>query len=193
MRQAPFEVREQGTGTNRPRGPTRGMCTIGGVALAIAALSVRAVGVDDFNKAPAPAYRFASSTTQRLALQSVRAVTEPETNVMVSAEMAAAVEGCWELGEGYRVTLRRTASGLRADQEANTRLGKRELRDEPVRYDAESRTVGFTGLGAIHRTLVVLRPLASSGMEFAFSSETDVGHWTQGDWKDARRCSSGPK
>jgi len=104
-------------------------------------------------------------------------------------KVAAAVEGCWDLGESYRIVLRRTQSGLRVDQEAGTRLGKRMVRDEAVQYNPGDHTLGFAGIGAIHRTLVVLRP-AGSDLEFAFSSEISPGKWTQdSEWKKGRRCS----
>ncbi len=106
---------------------------------------------------------------------------------IVPENVAAAVEGCWNLGESYRIVLRRTESGLRADTQAGTRLGKRVARDEPVQYDPHDQTLVFAGVGAIHRTLVVLRP-SGSDLEFALSSEISPGKWTQSEWEKARRC-----
>ena len=108
----------------------------------------------------------------------------------VPANVVAAVEGCWNLGEGYRVTLRRTDAGLHVDQDAVTRLGKRDARDEPVKYEPRDNTLSFTGLGAIHRTVVMLRP-SGTELEFVFTSEISPGKFTQGSWEKAQRCSAG--
>jgi hypothetical protein len=109
------------------------------------------------------------------------------TTGVVPENVAVSVEGCWDLGQSYRIVLRRTDSGLRADTEADTRLGKRVVRDEPVQYDPHEQTLGFAGVGAIHRTLVVLRP-SGSDLKFALSSEISSGKWTQTAWEKARRC-----
>jgi hypothetical protein len=42
----------------------------------------------------------------------------------------------------------------------------------------------FAGIGAIHRTLAVLR-LSGGELEFAFNSEISPGKWTQGAWGKA--------
>lgn len=105
----------------------------------------------------------------------------------VPDEAARAVEGCWDFGDSYRVTLRLTEAGLRVDEEATTPSGKHLLKDQPVEYRPADQTLGFKGIGAIHRTLVMVRPMRQ-GLEFAFSSEITPGKWMQGKWEKARRC-----
>ena len=110
----------------------------------------------------------------------------------VPENMAKAVEGCWQLGVSYRVTIRLTEGGLRADEETTTPSGKRLLKDQPVEYSSVEETFSLNGIGAIHRTLIMLRP-SRQGLEFAFNSEISPGKWTQGAWEQARRCTADQK
>jgi hypothetical protein len=110
---------------------------------------------------------------------------------VVPDKIAASVEGCWDLGDSYRVVFRRAGSGLRADEEAETRLGKRALHDQGVEYDSDHQTLGFSGIGAIHRTMVTMR-FSGEEIEFSLRSEISPGKWTQDDWKKAHRCPPAP-
>lgn len=110
---------------------------------------------------------------------------------VVPEQVVKKIEGCWDLGSSYRITLRRSGSCLKADQEAVTRLGKKDLQDQAVQFNASDGTLGFTGIGAIHPTIIMLR-LAGVELEFAFSSEIAHGKWMQDEWKRARRCVPDP-
>jgi len=106
---------------------------------------------------------------------------------VVPAELAAAVEGAWDLGTSYHIALSRSGKGLHVHQEAQLRLRGRARRDDEVDYDPAARTLHFPGLGAIHRTVVALRWSAPE-LEYAFSSELSHGKWRQGVWEKARRA-----
>lgn len=104
----------------------------------------------------------------------------------IPAELVAAVEGSWQLGETYRVALRRKGQGLEAHQEAVVRPGQKATHDAPVEYDAAKGELRFEGLGHIHRTVVLLRR-AGGELEYSIHSELRPGQWTHGVWERARK------
>ena len=105
----------------------------------------------------------------------------------IPAELVAAVIGSWHLGDSCRLTISRSdAAGLHVHQEATVRIKGRVVRDGEVEYDGKERTLSFVGVGAIHRTVVTLRP-SGVGLEYAFSTEVSFGKWSHGVWEQARR------
>lgn len=104
----------------------------------------------------------------------------------IPAELADAVVGTWHLGESYRVTLSRAGKGLQAHQEAEVRIKGKATRDSPVEYDPVNQLLQFTGVGAIHRTIIALRR-SGDAVEYSFRSEISPGKWTTGPWEKARR------
>ena len=112
-------------------------------------------------------------------------------DVVVPAELAAVLEGRWDLGDHYRITLSRSGRGMRAHQEATLRLRGRMERTDAVEYDAALRTLQVPGLGAIHRTVVALR-WSPPELEYSFRSEVSPAKWTQGTWEKARRAPEHP-
>jgi hypothetical protein len=105
----------------------------------------------------------------------------------VPSGVAAAVEGTWSLGDGYRVQISRSGSGLHVRQQADVRLRGRLVREAEGSYDARSGTVQFPGIGAVHPTIVMLQ-LAGEGLDYAMSSEVSPGKWTHSSWQPARRA-----
>ncbi len=104
----------------------------------------------------------------------------------VPEELAAAVEGAWDLGGGYSIVVSRSGAGLRVRQTARGRLGGSRESESELAYDPEAGTLRFQGLGDVHRTLVTLRR-AEGGLEHAFRSEVAPGRWTEGTWRKAER------
>jgi hypothetical protein len=111
------------------------------------------------------------------------------TTISVPATLISEVEGCWDLGPQYRIILRRTGDGLHVEQRSVDRLGKRVVRSDEVRYKPADNTLGFSGIGNIHRVVVVLRH-SDAGLESAFSAEISPGKWTNGTWERATRCTA---
>jgi len=111
------------------------------------------------------------------------------TTTTVPPALISAVEGCWDLAPQYRIILHRAGDTLRVQQQSVDRLGKRVLRTEEVRYKPDDNTLGFSGIGNIHRVVVMLRP-ADEGLESAFSAEISPGKWTSGTWERATRCTA---
>src|SRR5690349_6916843 len=105
----------------------------------------------------------------------------------VPATLASAIEGCWDLGPRYRITLHRAKDGLTVQQEAD-RFGKPVKRQDEARYNAQTKTLTFDGIGRIHRTVITLKWSDTGGLESAFSSEITRGQWLHGTWSPAARC-----
>ena len=104
----------------------------------------------------------------------------------VPADLIGLARGDWALGEQYRITLTASSVGLHVHQDAQTRLGRRVVKDCAVDYDADAHILSFPGIGSIHPTVVLLRR-AADGLEFSFRSETSPGTWIEGVWETARR------
>jgi hypothetical protein len=105
----------------------------------------------------------------------------------VPGDVAVAIEGTWSLGDGYLVQISRSGSGLHVRQQANVRLRGLVVREVEASFDSRSGTVHFRGIGAVHPTIVVLRPTAH-GLDYAMRSEVSPGKWTHGSWKPAARA-----
>jgi hypothetical protein len=106
----------------------------------------------------------------------------------IPENLARAAEGCWELGDGYRVNFRLKAFGLEVDEEARTQPGTKSLKAQPVTYDPSDETLSFKGIGTIHRAQVKMRQLGTA-WQFSMSAEISPGKWTTGAWENARPCS----
>lgn len=108
----------------------------------------------------------------------------------VPAELAASVEGCWDLTPSYRIVIARHGQRLAVDQTTTNAQGTPCRRHAEVRYDPKNKTLSFEGIGRIHRTRVTLRRGQATELEFAFSSELAPGKWRSSLWEPATRCTN---
>ena len=107
------------------------------------------------------------------------------TDVIPDA-LAAGLTGEWTLGPAYHIELTRSGGGLRVHQEAQARLRAPSARDDEAGYDQVEGTITFPGIGAIHRTEVVMR-LTGERVEFRIRTEISPGRWTEGAWEAGQR------
>jgi hypothetical protein len=106
----------------------------------------------------------------------------------VPSELAVAVEGCWNLAPQYRIVLRRAKQEMAVEQQTVDKQGKTVTRKDGVRYNPGDNTLQFTGIGNIHRVVVILR-WSDGALDSAFNSEISPGKWLNGTWERAVRCS----
>src|SRR5262245_20972662 len=94
----------------------------------------------------------------------------------VPSELATAIEGCWDLAPQYRIVLRRSKQDMTVEQQTVNKMGKRVTRNDRVTYQPSDKTLRFTGIGNIHRVVVVLR-WSDGALESAFNTETAPDKW----------------
>lgn len=113
----------------------------------------------------------------------------PSISTTIPSDLVSAVEGCWKLGSRYQILLRRSGPGMKVQQDTVNKRGNQVRREETVLYKPSEKILGFTGIGDIHRVIVILRWI-NPNLDASFNSEISAGEWLEGHWSRAQRCSA---